>query len=137
MKLISTKETAELLSMTRETVGKKLSGMTPQEGPKNAKLYPSDRAIRLCLGKEEGQDGDHIDYAEAQRLLTVKRGEQIDLQNEVLRKERIPIETAEQVNDRVFSNVAGLLKGHIGKQLDETLIGDIFTELRNVGAALR
>ena len=55
---------------------------------------------------------------------------------EVTRKERWPKADVEEIHDSALSNVAGLLKAHEGKMLDSTLIQDIFTELRGVGAAL-
>lgn len=137
MKLASIKELSELLSMTRETVGKKLANMLPTDGPKGAKLYPSDKAIRTCLGMNDAPAGDFIDYAEAQRLLTVRRADQVQLEMECTRKERIPLEVTNEVNERAYSNVAGLLKAHEGKHLDQALIGDILSELRQITGAIR
>lgn len=139
MKLISKKEIAQLLGMTRETVDRKVSNMAHKDGPKGAMLYPSDVALRVCLGVNEvGEDGEApITLPEAQRLLTLAKKEQTDLQNEVLRKERVPLEDIEEANERVLSNVAGLIKAHVGKPLDEALVSDIFAELRNMNLVAR
>lgn len=137
MKLVSVKLLSELLSMQRETVAKKLSSLVPTAGPKQAKLYPSDRAINMCLGRGEESDTGYVDQAEANRQLAIKRGAQIDLEMEVTRKERIPLDVLEDVNDRAFSNVAGMLKAHEGKTLTAAAIGDMLSELRSVSESVR
>lgn len=136
MKLISQLEIAELLSTDRETVRKKVAPLVATPGPKNAKLYESDKAIPLCLGLGGPQDGEYVDMAEAQRLLTVKRGAQIDLEMEVTRGDRWPKDDVEAIHEASLSNIAGLLKSHEGKPLSAELIRDIFTELREVPAKL-
>ncbi len=45
---------------------------------------------------------------------------------EVTRKERIPLDVVEEINDEAFSNVAAMLKSHTGKFLTEELVNDIF-----------
>jgi len=75
--------------------------------------------------------------AQAALELTVARKQQIDLDMQVTRRDRIPLDVVEQINDTALGNVAGLLKSHRGKALDDTLINDIFTELRGVGAAIK
>ena len=136
MKLISQLEIAELLSTDRDTVRKKVAPLVATPGPKNAKLYESDKAIPLCLGLGGPQDGEYVDMAEAQRLLTVKRGAQIDLEMEVTRGDRWPKDDVEAIHEASLSNIAGLLKSHEGKPLSAELIRDIFTELREVPAKL-
>jgi hypothetical protein len=136
VKLISQLEIAELLSTDRETVRKKVAPLVAKQGPKNAKLYESDKALPLCLGLGSPQDGEYVDMAEAQRLLTVKRGAQIDLEMEVTRGDRWPKDDVEAIHEASLSNVAGLLKAHEGKLLSAELIRDIFTELREVPAKL-
>ena len=138
MKLIAVQEIAALLSSTRETVVKKLSSLVPTPGKHRAKLYPSDQAIKLVLGLGEAKDGgEFIDYAEAQRLLTVKRGEQIDLEMEVTRRQRIPLDVLDAINETAFSNVVGMLKAHEGKLLTAAAIGDMLGELREIGARVK
>jgi hypothetical protein len=136
VKLISQLEIAELLSTDRETVRKKVAPLVATPGPKNAKLYESDKALPLCLGLGGPQDGEWVDMAEAQRLLTVKRGAQIDLEMEVTRGDRWPKDDVEAIHEASLSNVAGILKAHEGKPLSAELIRDIFTELREVPAKL-
>jgi hypothetical protein len=130
---LSINELSILTGKTRATVAKGLDSLPFAEGPKQAKLYDSKAALaKLYLAPSE--DGsDFITPAEAQRQLTIARKQQIDLEMEVTRKERIPLDVIEAGMDRIFSNAAGLLKAHAGKELSETLLSDIFAELRRLG----
>ena len=133
---LSVNELAQLTRKTRATVTRRLDGIPFLDGPKSAKLYPSHVALeKIYQGDESG--GEFITNAEAPRLLTIARREQIDLEMEVTRKERIPLDVLEDVNDRAFSNVAGMLKAHEGKVLTTDGIADMLTELRSVSEVVR
>lgn len=136
MKLAGINEIAAFLGVTRDTARKKLAALQWEDGPRNAKLYDSAKAARLIFGAGSTGEGQTIDYAEAQRLLTVKRGEQIDLEMEVTRKDRIPLDVVESINEEAFSNFAGMLKANEGKTLTALHIKDMLTELRRIGAAI-
>jgi hypothetical protein len=111
MKEVSVNELSVLTGCTRETVGKKLEGVTFKEGPKGAKLYDSEKALRLVLGVAEiNEKGEVMSQAEANRQLTIARKEQIGLEMEVLRKERPRIEEVLEVFDDIFDDVAGIVK---------------------------
>lgn len=128
MKLVSVNEISKLTGATRETVGKKLASLTPQTGPKNAKLYPSDKALRLVMGLNN--DGEErIDYAEAQRRLAVAREAQIRLEMEVLDKQRPKLEDINEAMEALFRNIAGIIKT---SGLTEERQNDIFTLLREL-----
>ena len=75
--------------------------------------------------------------AEAHRLLTITRTEEIKLNMENLRKERVPIEDVAEINEEAFSHVAGVLKAHTGKMLTQELVNDIFGQFREIGAKVR
>lgn len=127
---------SDMTGKTRDTIRKRLEGIPHERGPKNAKLYDSKTALERIYGQSNEDGSEFITAAEAQRLLTIARRSEIDLNMEIARRERIPLAVIEATNDRVFSNVAGLLKAHVGKPLDEVLVADIFTELRSIGAVL-
>ncbi len=134
---VSINELASWTGKTRATVTKALDGVPFLDGPKSAKLYPSKVALeKIYLGKDEAGES-FVTNQEATRLLTIARREQINLEMEVTRKERIPLDVLTEINERTFSNVAGLLKSHEGKELDTTLINDLFTEFREIGARIR
>ncbi len=136
MPKFSETELSLMTGHTRATIRKKLDGVKHEKGERNARLYDSKLALECIYLGAKSDQGEVITAAEAARRLTVKKGEQIDLEMEIARKERIPISDIEAVNDRVMQNIAGLLKAHVGKPLDETLIGDLFTELRELGSVL-
>jgi hypothetical protein len=56
---------------------------------------------------------------------------------EVVRKERIPLDDAEEAQDRALQNCGGILKAHENKTLTAELIQEIFSEFRNMGEALK
>jgi hypothetical protein len=134
---LSINELSELTGKTRATVVKALDGIPFLDGPKSAKLYASKVALEKIYHAPTEDGQKFISAAEAQRQLTIARREQITLEMECTRKERIPLEVTNEVNERAFSNVSGLLKAHEGKQLDQTLIGDILSELRQITESIR
>lgn len=125
---------SDLTGMARLTVRRKLSDIPHERGPKSAKLYDSKIALPILYGI--GESGG-LSQAEANRLLTIARREEIDLNMEVTRRERIPIEDVTLINEEALSNIAGLLKAHTGKTLNEQLVNDIFANARAIGAKLR
>lgn len=89
-----------------------------------------------CGGTSNG-DSSSVTTEQAQKELAIARKQQIDLQNEVLRKERVPLETLEQINEEAFANVAAMLKAQTGKTLTEELINDIYGQFRDIAAKVK
>jgi hypothetical protein len=56
---------------------------------------------------------------------------------EVTARTRIPLDLIEEIDERLHSNIAGILKSRRNKTLDEEALSDIFGELRQVGPTLR
>ena len=138
MPKLSELQLSDITGKTRLTIKRKLADVPHEEGPHKARLYDSKVALEaIYIGLGESSTGDAITAAEAQRQLTIARKHEIDLNMEVTRRERIPLEDIEEANERVLSNVAGLIKAHVGKPLDEALVSDIFAELRNMNLAAR
>lgn len=132
---VSINRLSELTGFARKTVVLRIDGLpNKKKGP--ALMYDSRRALSVLYhGASEEDGGGKVDAAEASRQLTIARRQQIDLEMEVTRKERIPLDVIEAKNETVFSNVAGLLKAHLDKPLTAALTADIFTELRNIQLA--
>ena len=77
----------------------------------------------------ETKDG-RITTAEAIRQLTVEKALQVRLQNEITRGERIPIQDALEVVNRVFQSIAATIKSRLNKVMDLDTINELFAELR-------
>jgi hypothetical protein len=134
---LSENQLSELTGRTRATIRKRMDGLEYRTGPHKARLYDSKIALEaIYLRGSNTGESDFIDTAEAQRQLTVARRDQITLEMECTRKDRIPLDDIEAVNDRVFTNVAGLLKAQAGKVLSPELLNDLFTELRGLGDSI-
>jgi hypothetical protein len=91
----------------------------------------------IYVGATEDAAGLTLTSAEASRQLTIARKEQIDLEMEVTRRQRIPLDVLDTINETAFSNVVGMLKAHEGKMLTAAAIGDMLGELREIGARVK
>ena len=115
---ISELRLAELTGKTRATIRKRLANTPHEKGPHKARLYDSKIALEIIYrGETEG--GETLSLHEEQRLLTKTRREEIELNMQVIRRERIPLDDIAEINERAFSNIAGILKSRLGKQFDE------------------
>lgn len=138
MKLVGIGELAALCDCDDRTVKKRLGAMPFEDGPRDAKLYQSKPAILKIMQVSEDQDGGRIPTVqEASRDLNIAKRDQIELQMEVLRKERIPLEDLDAINNEVFSNAAAVLKAHEGKTLDADLVNDLLGQFREIGAKVK
>jgi len=133
MKGVSILELSELTGISRETVRKRLGAMSFQEGPQNSKLYNSAEALAKIFGK----DSNGVTPQQAQTDLAVARKLQIELDMEVTRKDRIPLDDVTAINDEIFSNMAATFKAHEGKTLTPELIREIFSQTREIGNKLK
>jgi hypothetical protein len=119
MELITENKIATLLSMERRTVKKLLAKIPTIDGK-----YASDRVLKF---NSEGE----ITGSEAIRALNIARREQIQLEMEILRKERLPIEDLHKIINEAFSAVAATLKASLGKTLDEKTLNELLGQLRS------
>ena len=113
--------------------------MTPIKGGynNNETLYEAPTLLELIYCGGTGGDSSTVTTEQAQKELAIARKQQIDLQNEVLRKERVPLETLEQINEEAFANVAAMLKAQTGKTLTEELVNDIYGQFRDIAAKVK
>ncbi len=132
MALISENQASDLTGKDRRTIKRLAEGLAFSDGPKNARLYESRALLeRIYLG-EPGKDGANVTSFEAVRLLNVKRAEEIELDMEIKRKERIPLAICAEIDDQIFQSVAAILKSRKGKKLDAAAINEIFTQIREI-----
>jgi len=92
--------------------------------------YLRDRRDQAGLSNED-------DDKATRRALNVARHDEIRLNMEVTARTRIPLDLIEEIDERLHSNIAGILKSRRNKTLDEEALSDIFGELRQVGPILR
>ena len=88
------------------------------------------KMIEFFIARKIVVDG-RITTAEAVRQLTVEKALQVRLQNEITRKERIPIDDVSEVIDRVFRTMAAIIKSKCDKVLTVEVINELFAELRS------
>jgi hypothetical protein len=134
---LSIHQLADLTGMDRKTISNRLVGVafvSTGDYKNAAKLYEPRVALPAIY---RTASDENVTAAQAAVNLSVARREEIDLNMEVTRKERIPLGILCEINDETFSNVAGLLKSHAGKTLTEELVNDLFTELRSIGAKVK
>ncbi len=133
MKYIGINEASELTGKSTRTINKRVGSLRFRDGERGKKEYESPAMLEaIILGETESGDGNFVSTGEAQRLLTIARKNEIELNMEVTRKERIPISIIDDVNREVMMNVAAMIKAHVGKTLDEQLVNDILAEWRSV-----
>jgi len=138
MPKLSVNQLSEFTGSTRATIIKRLEGLPFDNGPHKSKLYDSKAALyRIILGAAEDSGQSTISPQEATRQLTIARKEQIDVEVEVAKKKRIPIELVNEVDEQALRNVLGILKAHEGKVLTTETLTDMIAELHSVGKFLR
>lgn len=136
---LTTLKIAELTGLDRQTVRKRLAGVPFRRDGDNEKAwkyYDSTVALfKVCLSRKS--ESSNADRLSPQDALAVAKKTEIDLNIEIKRKERIPLEDLEEINDEAYSNAAGLLKASLGKELTEEVISDILSQFRETGNKIR
>src|SRR5262249_5094554 len=125
---ITISEASRLSGKTRETVAKAARELAVREGPGNAKLYKGQDLLNSIY--------DSGSYLETARQLNIARKQQIDLDMQITRKERIPIDVIREVDNEVHMAIAGILKAHVDKVLTRDFINEIFEQFRNIPESL-
>jgi hypothetical protein len=113
---ITISEASRLTGKTRETVAKNARELPMREGSGNAKLYRGQNLFNAIY--------DSGSYSETARQLNIARKRQIDLDCEIKRKERIPLEVVAQVDNEVCMAIAGILKSNVDRVLTREVINE-------------
>ena len=106
------------------TIRKRIASIIPDDKGK----YDSTVALQAIY---IGIEGSKVTTEEAIRQLNVARKEEIDLDMEIKRKERLPIADCLAVDNEVFQAIAGTIKANRNKQLSEEVTNEIFDNLRD------
>ena len=76
-------------------------------------------------------NGEYISTPEAVRQLTIAKKAEIDLEMEIRRGDRVPVEQVRQKANEVFQAFAAIIKANRNRVLSETVINEIFESLRD------
>ena len=119
---------AECVGMHPSTVKRRTTGL---QRDTTGKLNRVQALEAVFIGTVETKDG-RITTPEAVRQLTIEKALQVRLQNEITRKERIPIDDVNEVIGQVFQSMAATIKSRLNKVMDLDTINELFDQLRNV-----
>jgi hypothetical protein len=110
------------------TIKKRLANLPKDKHGK----YDSGAAFEaIYAGQMTELEGEFVSTPEAVRRLTLAKKAQIDLDMEIKRGQRIPIDDVKEIVGRAFMSVAATLKANRDKVLSEQQINDIFAMLRD------
>jgi len=119
---VSINQLWEWTGRERRLIKKKLEGLSFSNGQKKGHLYESTEALPRIYSV------DSLEVARARHALS--QASLNAVREESLRKQRIPIETVEEVWDQTFQSVAATIKAAKGKKLSTELINELFDKFR-------
>jgi hypothetical protein len=108
------------------TIRKRLSNLNPDTKGK----YDSIVALEAIYCGLIESEGTFVSTPEAVRQLTIAKKEEIDLEMEIKRGERIPVADCLAIDNEVFQSISGTLKANAGKHLTEDVTNEIFDGLK-------
>ena len=118
---LSINQLSDLTGKDRRTITTRLKDLAHVDGAKGAYLYEASEALeQIYYGDNSKPD------------LERKRCEEIDLNMEIKRKQRIPLPIVSSLWDAGMQSFAATLKAARGKVLDTTKINDLLDILRSV-----
>ena len=118
---------AELTGIHRDTISKRLADLPFEAGKKGAKLYESTVALPLIYAV------DNLEAARAKQALT--QASLNAIREEVLRKERIPIQIVLDTMDEIFQAIGATLKNC--KELNPARVNELFAKFREAPKKLK
>jgi len=117
----------ELTGVHRDTISKRLADLPFEAGKKGAKLYESTVALPLIYAV------DNLEAARAKQALT--QASLNAIREEVLRKERIPIQIVLDTMDEIFQAIGATLKNC--KELNPARVNELFAKFREAPKKLK
>ena len=118
---------AELTGVHRDTISKRLADLPFEAGKKGAKLYESTEALPLIYAVDN-LEAARAEQARSQAALNKVR-------EEVLRKERIPIQIVLDTMDEIFQAIGATLKNC--KELSPARVNELFAKFREAPKKLK
>ena len=117
----------ELTGVHRDTISKRLADLPFEAGPKGAHLYESTEALPLIYAVDN-LEAARAEQARSQAALNKVR-------EEVLRKERIPIQIVLDTMDEIFQAIGATLKNC--KELSPARVNELFAKFREAPKKLK
>jgi hypothetical protein len=116
---------AQATEKHRGTVKKRVAALEPDKHGR----YDSAAALEaIYCGAAPGDNGEFISTPEAFRLLTLARKRQIEIDVDIKRRTRIPIEDCERAVNLVFGAIRGIVKANLSVER----ANEVFDEMRRV-----
>ena|SRR5438876_3354666 len=125
--LQSINELSDLTGRHRHTITKRLLDLPSIDGPKGAHLYESTEALPLIYAVDN-LEAARAEQARSQAALNKVR-------EEVLRKERIPIQIVLDTMDEIFQAIGATLKNC--KELSPARVNELFAKFREAPKKLK
>ena len=117
----------ELTGVHRDTISKRLADLPFEAGKKGAHLYESTEALPLIYAVDN-LEAARAEQARSQAALNKVR-------EEVLRKERIPIQIVLDTMDEIFQAIGATLKNC--KELSPARVNELFAKFREAPKKLK
>jgi phage terminase Nu1 subunit (DNA packaging protein) len=76
------------------------------------------------------------DYRREQLREIRERATKLELENQCMRKERIPLDVVAEIDNEVYMAIAGILKSNVDRVLTREVINEIFEQFRNIPETL-
>ena|SRR5215471_1513257 len=127
MPLVTTNFLARYTGKDRKTIRKRIDTL-PHDPKRRVDSIPALEAIYYGTGPS---GNGFISTPEAVRQLTIAKKDEIDLEMQIKRGDRVPIEECRRADNEIYMAIAGIIKANRGKTLSENLINEIFDMLRS------
>jgi len=132
---VSINQLSELTGKDRRTIKMRLGDLPHEPGPKQSYLYDSRSALQRIYCGETTEDGTGgVTLEQARIKLTLKQATNVDVDTEIKRKQRIPIEVVNEVYDQVFQAQSAILKA---SKLPTETVNEILAQMRAMPSKLK
>jgi hypothetical protein len=114
----------------RETIGDRLHGL-PHTLTNGHKLYDTQAALELIYIGKTGDDGG-ITEGETRRRLNIAKTRSLELDDEIKRKTRIPIDLILDLYAATYGQIVAIIKGQLDRLMTLDAINECFAALRGI-----
>lgn len=132
---LNIRQLSRLTGKPRETIGTRLVSI-PHVLTNGHKLYDTQAALELIYIGKTGDDGG-ITEAESRRRLNIAKTRSLELDDEIKRKTRIPIDLIIELYEATYGQIVAIIKGQLDKRMTLDAINECFAQLREMGAQLQ